>query len=237
MTVAVMQPYLFPYLGYYQLAAAADGFVFFDDAQYITRGYVNRNRLRAGDQATWFTVPVAKHSSRLPICEVPLAEDRYREWRAKFLARLRHGYGKTPHYAAVRALVERVCPETPPDSIAELCVASVTGVFAYVGLELPHTRSSALDYDRTAGAAAKVRQLARGCGATRYLNPPGGRELYAREEFTAAGLELCFLEPALDPYDQGGQSFLAGLSILDALFYLPPDQLRERFAAAVIECV
>jgi WbqC-like protein family len=67
MIVSIMQPYFFPYIGYFQLAACSDIFVFHDDVQYIKGGWVNRNRILRDGQPRWLTLPVRKGASRLTI--------------------------------------------------------------------------------------------------------------------------------------------------------------------------
>ncbi len=67
MIVSIMQPYLFPYIGYFQLMASADIFVFHDDVQYIKGGWVNRNRILSSGEPCWVTLPVAARAHRLNI--------------------------------------------------------------------------------------------------------------------------------------------------------------------------
>ena len=70
MKLAIMQPYLFPYLGYFQLIAAVDKFVFYDDVNFIKNGWINRNRLLISGKVNYITIPLSGASSFLKINQV-----------------------------------------------------------------------------------------------------------------------------------------------------------------------
>src|SRR5512140_19777 len=103
-SIAIMQPYFLPYIGYFQLMAAVDKFVVFDDVNYINRGWINRNRLLLNGGAHTFTVPLRGASQNKLICDIELAEDD--GWRDKLLRTISQSYAKTPCYAEVAPLME-----------------------------------------------------------------------------------------------------------------------------------
>ncbi len=237
-----MQPYFFPYLGYFQLAAAADTLVFFDDVQYIRRGYINRNSVLLNGKKLPFSIPVKKAPREHSILEVELHQREYPRWRQKWLAQLKSAYAKTPCYQSVCELVESVTDLMPdgetadsPPGIAELAEASVTSTLDYLGIGTQTLRSSDLDYDRDGDGQAKVLSIASQLTADTYLNPPGGRELYDVRAFTEANLELAFLQPVLEPYDQGTGEFTGSLSILDLMFRFPPEEIRALCASGQVQ--
>jgi hypothetical protein len=225
MKLGIMQPYLFPYLGYLQLVAAVDTFVFYDDVQFIKNGWINRNRLALGGEVRYFTVPLAGAGSSLGIRDVrtqPAAR-----WRDKLMESLRHGYARAPHYAAVRQLVGDVLA-TDTTRIATLAARSVTDTARYLGLDTRFVPSSIV-YDNSAlKGPARVLDICVRERADHYLNLPGGRALYDPRAFDAAGVTLGFIEPELWPYRQSGADFLPGLSIIDVLMFNPADTVRAR---------
>ncbi|MCH9809551.1 MAG: WbqC family protein [Alphaproteobacteria bacterium] len=223
MRVAVMQPYLWPYLGYFNLIHAVDVFVFLDDVQYIRRGWINRNRIQQGGVDLTFTLPVEKAPRETPVDEVRIAPDRYAIFVEKFTRQLSAVYGGAPEYDAVAALVAGTL-ECDQASIGAMAEHSVREVCAHIGLERDMRRASQLPDDvagRDLRGGDRLAHIARGLGATEYVNPPGGRSLYTPELFASYGLGLGFVAPELPVYTRPAP-FISGLSILDALMYCPP---------------
>lgn len=230
MTAAIMQPYLFPYLGYYALAAAGDVFVLYGDAQYRRRGYVNRNRLLlANGEPTWFTVPVVRGRREDPIDARLIDPERYQTWRARLFRSLEHAYRRAPYYDPTVELLDRVLDGGHAD-IGALASASVVATLDHLGVEVRPEQSRDLAYDRQADAQTKIIGMCTALGANTYVNPPGGRDLYDGRAFAKTGLQLAFLDFELEPYPQSARpdrDFAAGLSVLDALFNLPRETVTR----------
>lgn len=231
--LALMQPYLFPYPGYFSLIAAVDAFVVFDTAQYIRRGWCNRNRiLKDGGGWQYFTVPVAKHDRDTPIRGVMVSENE--DWRGAIRNQLRV-YRKAPYVGRVLDLFEEVV--APRDlSIGELAVRSLRAVCAYVDLPFP-ARGFPEGLDTTAvtepgdwGRAVALHE-----GFSVYLNAPGGREIYFADGYAAAGLALGFVDPHLAPYAQGREAFEPALSVLDLLMFVAPEEARARIGSFAVD--
>lgn len=225
MRLAVMQPYFFPYLGYFQLLDAADRFVFYDDVNYIKNGWINRNRVRLRDRAVYLTVPTRGGSSFRRIEEVAVSLDSAR-WRRKLTALVKDCYACAPCFPEVFPLFAAIIEREFSD-VGALAKASVRVVAEHLGLDV-----SLVDSSRVYGNAAlkgeqRVIDICRREGAQEYLNAPGGRALYSSVNFERAGLRLRFLRPRLVPYPQQGSGFLPGLSILDVLMNNPAERARE----------
>jgi hypothetical protein len=231
-SVAIMQPYFFPYLGYFQLAAAASVFVFLNDAAFIKGGWINRNRYLHQGSARFFTVPLQHASPNRRIDEIGIAE--VRNWQRTLLRALEQSYARAPHRDATLGLVEGVLSR-PHRDIGGLAAESVRAVCAYVGLS-PAWQESRRDHPGSGlGGAARVLELCGALGATRYVNAPGGRPLYDAAQFARAGIELRFLRPVLPPYDQQVDGFVAGLSIIDALMFNSAPVVRTWMEAYELE--
>lgn len=198
MIASIMQPYFFPYLGYFQLIAHSDTFVFFDDAQYTKRGFINRNRiLNDRGEAAWITLPVA-HAS-----QTALIMDRTYVLESKevkrIMRRVRRSYPGGPEF-------ERFIPEFenimsyPQSNVAEFNINLIKRVSAFMGLSPNFVRSSQIE--KTAGLFGQDRviDICRHVGATCYVNPFGGTALYDSASFRSHGIELGFLKPAIETH-------------------------------------
>lgn len=106
MNIAVMQPYLFPYAGYFNLLAQVDKFVFFDDVNYINRGWINRNRLLLAGDVRYFTIPLIKASQNLKINQIYIQPKDI--WLQKTLHTIKQSYAKAPNFHAVYDLLKEV---------------------------------------------------------------------------------------------------------------------------------
>ncbi|RQS73476.1 hypothetical protein DID96_08140 [Burkholderia sp. Bp8963] len=230
MKLAIMQPYLFPYVGYFQLAAAVDKFVFYDDVAFIKNGWINRNRILLGGHAHYLTVPLAGASSSRRIDEVQI-QPRER-WQPKLRELLRHAYAKAPHYVAVTELVEGIL-SLETDSIARLAAHGITETCRYIGIAPAFVATSTQYRNDSLKGQARVLDICAREQARTYVNLPGGRALYDRASFAAADIDLAFVEPELRPYPQYGAPFVPGLSILDLLMFNRVDAVRAMLLAGV----
>jgi len=224
MKLALMQPYLFPYIGYFQLLAQVDRFVFYDDVNFIKNGWINRNRLLLQGEPRYFTVPLRDASPFRKIRDVEVAAAA--GWRRTIRESIRHAYGKAPNFVAVSALVERVL-ETETTRIGELAKASVRAVADHLALETELVDSSSRYANESLSGAARVLDICSREGASDYYNAPGGRALYDAREFARHGIALHFVAPQAIEYRQGGAAFVPGLSIIDVLMHNDRGQARE----------
>ena len=220
MTLAIMQPYFLPYIGYMQLMSAVDTFVLYDDVAFINRGWINRNRLLINGQEHLFTVPLRDASQNKRINEVHLADDP--KWRSKLLKTIEQGYRKAPQFATVMPLAETLI-NVPTDSIAELVHQSLVSLNAYLGLTTRLVPSSSIYNNVELKAQDRILDICRQENATRYINPIGGMELYDKETFTQAGMTLNFIRSVRAEYPQFKNEFVPWLSILDVLMFNDKD--------------
>ena len=221
MTLAIMQPYFLPYIGYMQLMNAVDTFVLYDDVAFINRGWINRNRLLINGQEYLFTVPLKDASQNKRINEVRLADDP--KWRSKLLKTVEQGYRKAPYYGAVMPLTEKIV-NFATDSIADLVHNSLVELNQYLSLTTRLVTSSSVYENSQLKAQERILDICRQEGATRYINPIGGIELYDKPTFAQADIELNFIQAKRVDYPQfnrigGPDTFIPWLSVLDALMF------------------
>ncbi|EKS9916161.1 WbqC family protein [Burkholderia multivorans] len=222
MKAALMQPYFFPYLGYFDLVASSDLFVFYDDAAFSKNSWYNRNRILALTKE-WEYVRVSVQGAPLgtSVKEIMLSN------KSGDLARtnsLLQAYRHAPYYKEVVDLVNETFASTD-DYLVNVAVDSIKRSAAYIGLDCRFTRSSELDYARDQEAVQKVIGICKSIGATQYVNLSGGRELYDADVFSRSGIELSFT-PALDmTYPVSGFDFVPSLSIIDVLMWCAPQSI------------
>jgi hypothetical protein len=224
MKLAVMQPYLFPYIGYFQLMRAVDRFVFFDDVAFIKRGWINGNRIFQSGEPRRFSIPLSSISSKNPIAETRIHDGMFPYWRRKFLTALRQEYARASMVREVVSLVEEILHHETK-FISELARHSVEAVMNHVGLgEVPSVSSSIYDNGQLKGEG-RILDICEREKAGTYINLPGGKDLYHAEAFAARGITLRFLQPSLDPYPQGNGEFVPALSIIDMLMHNPREKV------------
>jgi hypothetical protein len=226
MKLGIMQPYLFPYIGYYQLMHAVDRFVVADDVAFIKQGWINRNRLLINGAAAYFTVPVRRHHANTLIRDVEIDDGADGRWRVTLLKTITNFYRRAPSFAAVYPLVERVIGG-PFKNVADMARASLHEVCAYLGAPVSIVESSAAYGNAHLKGQERVIDTCRAERATDYINAVGGRALYSPEAFLAHGIRLHFLSTGTIEYQQFNLPFVPSLSVIDVLMFNPREQARD----------
>jgi len=229
--LAIMQPYFFPYLGYFQLMAAADKFVIYDDVAFIKRGWINRNRILIQGRVHLFSLPLRGASQNLLINQITLSSDR--PWREKLIATIHHAYRKAPQFDDVFPMI-RAIVQSPEKNLARYLCHSLTILRDYLAIRPTLIPTSAVYNNRALKGEARILDICELEGATEYLNLPGGTELYDRETFRAQGVRLRFLDVVTPSYQQFGNPFRPSLSIIDLLMFNPLEEIRSWLAGASI---
>ncbi len=226
MKLGIMQPYLFPYLGYFQLMAAVDRFVIYDDVAFMKQGWVNRNQILMGGTPCLFSVPIQDVSSFTAIRDTAVSSREYGRWREKFFKTLHQAYRKAPHYGPTSDLVARVLNGNT-DSIRNLAVAGLVEVSHHLGLSTSIVETSSIYGNGHLRGQERVLDICRLERTTWYLNAPGGRQLYSPLTFSAQGITLRFLRSRFPPYPQFRKEFVPGLSIIDLLMFNSASDIRH----------
>lgn len=212
-----MQPYFFPYLGYFQLAKAVDAFVFYDDVNFIKRGWIHRNRILINEQPSYFTVPCKKVSQNKLIKDIEHGLDE--KAISKMLTSIQMAYAKAPFFEQVFPLVESVLRDSGV-VISDIASQSVIQTCNYLGMISPVFMNSSEKFqNQELDRADRLIDITKKLDSLVYINMVGGKELYTKEYFEKQGIELQFLKPTLSEYPQGLDEFIPGLSILDVLMF------------------
>lgn len=222
MKIAVMQPYLFPYIGYYQLVNAVDKFVFYDDVNFINRGWINRNRILINNEPIYFTVSLKDASQNKLINEIQILDNR-----KKILKTINLAYKKSPYFDDVWPVIESVFTYDTKN-ISELAIYSIKRVLQYLEVEKCFEVSSHF-YKEIKGLpkADRLIDICRANNAKEYINAISGKELYSKGYFATQGIKIYFLQSIPFNYKQFDDKFTPNLSIIDVLMFNSKKQVCE----------
>jgi hypothetical protein len=225
-TIALMQPYSFPYIGYFHLINAVDRFIAYDDVTFIKQGWINRNRILANGAPLLFSIPLSGAGSHTLIRNVGINNDTYASWRNKFYKTLGQCYGKAPMYEKVLPMIMDVLAGEHK-RISTFAIHSIKAVCAYLAITTDIVET-AIDY-RNSHLKAEERVIDICCqeNAHVYVNSPGGLELYSHENFKKKGIELVFIKSIDITYQQFGFNFVPSLSIIDVLMFNTIETIRQ----------
>ncbi len=225
MTVAIMQPYLFPYIGYWQLINAVDTFVIYDNIQFSKKGWFHRNNILLNNKKTLFSIPLKKDSDYLNVKERFLS-DESKKIINKILAQLKNEYSKAPFFDDVFPLIESIFLYESKN-LFDYIYNSVIKICTYLDIYTKIIISSTININHSLKSQDKVIALNTALHATKYINPIGGTELYNFEEFQKENIELCFLESEVPEYKQFNNEFMPYLSIIDIMMFNNKDEIKE----------
>jgi hypothetical protein len=223
MRTAIMQPYFFPYIGYFQLIASVDLFIVYDNIKYTKKGWINRNRILLNGKAVPFSLPLKSASDSLDVRERELATDFDRE---RLVEQLRGAYRRAPHFTQVLPMIEEILLQQESNLFGFLH-HSLMRICERIGITTPIKVSSEIAIDHNLRNRDKVLALCEAVDTDIYVNAIGGTELYSKEEFRARGLELAFLQSKPFAYRQFDGEFVPWLSIIDVLMFNSIDSIGE----------
>ena len=226
MRLAIMQPYFFPYIGYFQLIAAVDLFILYDNIKYTKKGWISRNRLLQNGEDAMFSLPLKSDSDYLNVCERELAADFNRD---KLLNRFQEAYRRAPYFAQTFPLIEEAA-HYEDTNLFNFLHHSVVKTCEYLGITTEIRISSSIAIDHKLKNQDKVLALCKAVGASTYVNPIGGRELYSKDTFRKKGIELKFIQSKPFEYAQFGGVFVPWLSIIDVMMFNPLNTIQTCFS-------
>ncbi len=230
--VAIMQPYFFPYLGYFQLMAKVDAFVVLDDVNYINRGWINRNRINVGGAASTFTMPLEQATQNRLICDIDISGAV--DWRSRMIKTFRQAYAKASQRERALPLVERIV-QYPAANLSDFLLHALCCLRDHLGLATQIIPTSRRYGNAELKAQARIIDICQREKADVYINAIGGQDLYDHASFAEAGIKLQFLNPALPAYATAATApFVPGLSIIDALMHCDEAELASQLQAGTL---
>ena len=220
--LAIMQPYFFPYIGYFQLIAAVDLFIVYDNIKYTKKGWINRNRMLQNGKGVMFSLPLKSDSDYLDVFERELAPDFNRD---KLLNQFKGAYRHAPYFAQTFPLIEQVV-RYEDMNLFRFLHHFIVKTSEHLGITTEIWMSSDIAIDHGLKNQDKVLALCEAVGATTYVNAIGGMELYSKETFREQGIDLKFIQSRAFEYPQFGDVFVPWLSIIDVMMFNPLDTIQ-----------
>ncbi|HRK84936.1 MAG TPA: WbqC family protein [Alcaligenes faecalis] len=211
MKTVIMQPYFFPYIGYYQLARKADKFIFLDNVNYIKKGYINRNSITSNNEKTTFTIPINKASQFKKINELFYIDDF-----SKFLKQIFFSYKKHEYFHEIYEIIEKICLDND-NNVANKNALSIREIFNYLEIPFNSDFSSNIPINKELTGENRIIELCRQLNTATYINAEGGKTLYHEENFKKNEINLEFHNSQIRPYEQKTKVFIPYLSIIDVL--------------------
>jgi len=224
MKLAIMQPYLFPYIGYYQLMNAVDEFILYSNIQYTKKGWINRNRVLVNGKDEYIILPLKKGSDYLHIKDRYLA-DTWEVDRKKLINRITESYRKAPNFIEVFEVIER-CILYQDKNLFNFLLWSLQQINEYINITTKLVTSSTIEINHSLKSEEKVIAICKAQNATTYINPIGGVGLYHKNGFSNVGIELQFLQAKDVEYNQYINEFVPWLSIIDVLMFNSVEEIR-----------
>jgi hypothetical protein len=227
MKLAIMQPYFFPYLGYFSLIQNSDRWIVFDEVQFIRHGWIERNRiLKPGVGWQYISVPLEKHSREQIIKEIRIRNSE--DWESKIFRQLEHYKKIAPYYSTIIGFLNKTF-ELNFESITKLNAYILSETCKYIGVNFNYQIYSEMNLhiEQPNSPGDWALNISKAINATEYFNPPGGIEIFDQEAFKSANIKLKFLNINLFDYFQGKRPFEPGLSIIDVMMFNSPEEIRK----------
>ena len=217
--LAILQSNYIPWKGYFDLIHDVDLFVFYDDNQYTSRDWRNRNKVKTAQGPSWISVPVGHDRERL-ICEVEIPEST---WQAKHWRTIEQCYGKCPYFTRYQEYFEHVYLGSIWRNLSELnqsTIRHIAGEFLGLRTEFADSRS----FSPQGHKLDKLLDVVVKSGARSYISGPAAKDYIVAERFEQLGVELRWKDYSGYPeYSQRFPPFEHGVTILDLLFNVGPD--------------
>lgn len=220
---AIMQPYFLPYIGYFQLIAAVNLFILYDNIKYTKKGWINRNRFLCNGRDAMFSLPLKADSDLLDIRERRLASDFNCD---RLINQLAGAYRKAPYFEHAFPLIEQILRQKE-QNLFQFLYGSIVLVCQHIGITTEIRISSDIPIDHALKNQDKVLALCEAVGTNVYVNAIGGIDLYSKEDFRSHRIELKFIRSKPFVYRQFGNDFVPWLSIVDVLMFNSLDTIGE----------
>ncbi len=220
-SIAILQSNYVPWKGYFDIVAAVDEFLIFDEVQYTRRDWRNRNKIIVQGAPSWLTIPV-KSKGRFdgPIDEMEVAGHSWAETHWKTIA---HAYGKSDYFSlyqpTLQSTYEKAASLALLTEVNELFLRALAGI-----LDIRTTIARSREVPRfTQSPTERLVEVCLSRGATQYLSGPAARTYIEIDKFERGGIELRYADYSGYPgYDQKSDVFEHGVSVLDTLMRCGP---------------
>ena len=223
--IAIMQPYFFPYIGYFQLINSVDEFVIYDNIQYTKKGWINRNRILCNKSDKLITLPLKKDSDFKDVFERKLS-DTWIDDRNKILNLIKTSYRKAPFFNDVFEICQK-CLLYDDQNLFNFIFNSIKIINEYLEIKTKMILSSSVNIDHSLKSKNKVIAICKEMNATTYINAIGGVDIYDKDEFLENKIFLNFIKSNSLNYKQFDNEFIPWLSIIDIMMFNSKNKVIE----------
>lgn len=224
MKLGIMQPYFFPYIGYWQLLNAVDKYVIYDDVNYINRGWINRNNILMSDKSKMINLPLKHASQNSLINEIEIFEDKKK--KEKLLKTIEMVYRKSTYYDVVFPMIESII-NYEERNLSRYLQHSINQINKYLSINTELILSSTINKNNILKGEDKIIEICNILQADEYYNSIGGQELYSYEKFMDNGIKLKFLKANIVKYRQFNYKFIPNLSIIDVMMFNSIEDIKK----------
>lgn len=221
-----MQPYFFPYIGYWQLIHAVDLYVVADNVHYIKHHWINFNRiLGEKDQPHYFGIEISHASCNHLISETKRVVNRK---QAEYLCRvLKFYYSKAPYYNEAMEVIKPILLDEEPD-LTRYLTNQLRVISKYLGIKTEIKLLSEVTPRWDCRAPEVIRRTCEHFGHTTFTSSINGNIYYTKDAFREMGVNLEFLVRNDDiRYKQRSDEFVPDLSIIDMMMYCSREELHD----------
>jgi hypothetical protein len=220
MKVAIMQPYFFPYIGYFQLINYVDLFVVYDDVNFIKQGWITKNRILNGDKDFNLILQAEGISSFKKINEIHVGKNN-----KSLLKTIEQCYKKAPFFNQVFPIIREIIMNDEKN-LSKFLTHSLIEICKYLEIKTRIVYSSTIEKENTLKGQNKIIDICKRLNAVQYINAIGGMQLYDKNDFLLQDIHLGFIKSNLVEYEQFKNEFVSWLSIIDVMMFNDVNQIK-----------
>ncbi len=220
MKLGIMQPYFFPYIGYFQLIELVDVYVIADDLNFIKNSYIKKNSILDNGAPALISLELIGASQNKLINEIEVGNKT-----DKLLTAIQRRYAKAPYFKDVFPLLQSILL-SEEKNVARFLGDSLIKIASYLDMQTKFLYSSEIEKNNDLKFDARIIDICKRVGADHYINAIGGKELYSKDKFASEGIKLSFLDTKEIEYTQFGKEFVPNLSIIDVLMFNSPEETK-----------
>jgi len=189
MKVSIMQPYFFPYIGYFQLINYSDKFINYDDVNYIKGGWINRNKILSNNSEIYFNADVSNNKSSSLISDVFYKEKH----SSKKIKTIYYSYNKEKNFKNAFPVIEK-CLNYKCKNISELNIYIIKQICKYLYIDTEIQDTSKIYNNKHLTKQDRVIDICKKENCTEYINTSGGIKLYSKKDFLNHQIKLNFIK-------------------------------------------
>ena len=230
--VAIMQPYFFPYIGYWQMINAVDQYVVFNDVNYINRGWINRNRILCQGKPLYINIPLSKASQNKKINEIEVIQDK--KYFSKLLHTLYDCYHKAPYFEETFEFLSNLFNYNTQKQLDLYLLNTIQAICNHLRITTPLILSSELPLASDLHGESRIIKICKLLDGDEYCNAIRGQPLYHRAHFKAEEIALYFLKTDPIIYQQFQEKFVENLSILDMMMFCSKEEIQTMLCSYML---